>query len=83
MTASPAQRPLQRDRWLRPDQVGERLNVHQKTVYRMSAEGCFVAAKMRGSLRILESSVNEYVLREIKSYAAQHGTTWTDEDHRL
>jgi excisionase family DNA binding protein len=65
-------------RLLRPDQVGDRLNISRSTVYRMISEGCFLVLKIRGSLRITERSLEEFIERQISVFAAENGESVSD-----
>jgi excisionase family DNA binding protein len=62
-----------KDRLLRPDQAAIVLNVHPRTVYRMVAEGAFQCLRVRGSLRILESSLHAYVKRQMEAFELEIG----------
>jgi excisionase family DNA binding protein len=63
-----------KDRLLRPDQAAERLNVSTRSVYRLLAEGQLTGCKIRGCLRVRESSVDDYIRRQIALYALENGT---------
>jgi excisionase family DNA binding protein len=60
------------ERLLRPDQVGEILNISRAGVYRLLAEGQLTGLKVRGSIRILEDSINEYIDRQLVAYILEH-----------
>jgi excisionase family DNA binding protein len=60
-------------RLLRPDQVADLLNISRAGVYRLVAEGQFLALKIRGSLRIWESSISDYLLRQVALAALENG----------
>ena len=62
-----------RDRLLRPDQVSQRLNVSTRSVYRIIEEGHVRALRVRGSLRVLESSVDEYLARQLAEFELEIG----------
>lgn len=64
---------LKRDQLLRPDQVAGRLNVSRRTAYRLIAEGHFKVVPVRGSLRIYESSIDDYLERQLYLYELENG----------
>ena len=53
---------------LRPDQTADRLNVSKYTVYRLINAGEFTTLKVGGSLRVVESSVDRYIKKQIEKY---------------
>ncbi len=62
-----------RDRLLRVDQVAGRLNISLRSTYRLIAEGAFECCKIRGSIRVVESSVNAYIERQISLFSCEVG----------
>jgi excisionase family DNA binding protein len=56
-------------KWLRPDQAADYLAVSKRTVYRLAYDGEFVCAKVRGSLRIRQDSVHNYMHRQAQNYS--------------
>lgn len=62
-----------KDHLLRPNQVADRLNVCVKTVYRLISDGHFRAIKARGSLRVFESSLTDYIDRQAALFALETG----------
>ena len=60
-------------RLLRPDQTAERLNVHKRTVYRLCDRGDLVCLRIGAALRVVESSVDRYVDRQIERHYLDTG----------
>lgn len=67
------------DRLLRPDQAAELLNVSTRSIYRLLAEGQLTGLKVRGCLRVRESSVNDYISRQVALYLLENGTADAEE----
>jgi excisionase family DNA binding protein len=63
-----------KDRLIRPDQTAQKLNVSTRTIYRLLAEGQLTGCKIRGCLRVRESSVEDYIRRQIALYQLENGT---------
>jgi len=63
-----------KDQLLRPDQVAEKLNVSTKTIYRLLGEAQLVGLKVRGSIRIPEASVTDYIKRQVALFQLVNGT---------
>lgn len=61
------------DRLLRIDQAAERLNCSERTLYRIVADGELLALKVRQSLRILESSLEAYIQKQIGVFQSENG----------
>lgn len=55
-----------KERLLRVDQAATRLNTSPRTVYRLAGEGVFNSCKIGGSLRIIESSLEKYIKKQIE-----------------
>jgi excisionase family DNA binding protein len=60
-------------RLLRPDQVADRLCISKRSAYRLINQGAFSALKVGCSLRVMESSVDAYVRRQIEIHAIETG----------
>jgi excisionase family DNA binding protein len=65
---------------LNVEQAASRLNVSTRTVYRMIAEAQLVGLKVRGSLRVLESSLDDYIKRQIFAYSLEVGVDFVTEN---
>ena len=63
----------QRSQLLTIDEVAKRLNKSPKSVRRMIKNSHFRVLKVVGSIRILESSVNEYIDRAIDLFLLENG----------
>ncbi len=57
---------------LRPDELQDRLNISRATVYRLIAAGHFECLKVGGSLRILSTSVDSYIKRQMDIFALEN-----------
>jgi len=69
-------------RLLRPDEVAEILNISKKTVYRLCGCGdlvCLPVGKGGRTLRVIPSSVNEYIQRQTKKYILSEGILKNDD----
>ncbi len=64
---------MKKNRLLNVQQAGKLLNVSPRTIYRLVADGQFVVLKVKGSLRITDYSLNEYINRQISKYALENG----------
>jgi excisionase family DNA binding protein len=64
-----------KDTLLTPEAVAARLNISRAGAYRLLKSGQFVGLKVRGSLRILESSVEEYIERQIALFQLENGNS--------
>lgn len=62
-----------KDKLLRPDQVATMLNVSVRSIYRLLEEGYLRGLRIRGSIRILETSIYQYVDDQIDSFALETG----------
>jgi excisionase family DNA binding protein len=60
-------------RLLRWDQVAERLNISRAKVYRLIAQGHFVALNVGRSVRITEASLDDFIDRQIYTFALNNG----------
>jgi excisionase family DNA binding protein len=65
---------------LRPDQAGERLKISRSGVYRLLSEGQLRGLKVRGSVRVVESSIDDYLQRQICAFALENGEPETVSD---
>lgn len=61
------------DKLLSVSIAARRLNVSDRTVYRLLAEGQFIALRVRGLIKITEGSVQDYFARQIALYALENG----------
>jgi excisionase family DNA binding protein len=68
MTQTPS-----RGKLLKPAQVADFLNISRAGIYRLVGEGQLVALKVRGSLRIFEESVDDYLSRQSALFALENG----------
>ena len=69
-------------RLLNVDEAAARLNVSSRSIYRLISEAQLVGLKVRGSLRVLESSIDSYIERQILSYSLEVGVDFmTDDDN--
>ena len=59
--------------WLRPDEAARELSVSLKTIYRMAADGAFICAKIRGSLRVYAPSLESYLHDQVQFFAIETG----------
>jgi excisionase family DNA binding protein len=59
--------------WLTPGEAAEQLNVSVKTVYRLSSEGAFLCAKIRGSLRVYGPSLDNYLHDQVQMFSIEAG----------
>lgn len=62
-----------KDRLLRVDEVSKRLNCNARTVYRIIADGDLAALKVRGSLRVTESTLQHYIEKQILKFQQENG----------
>jgi len=69
---------MKKDRLLNTQQAAEILNVSVSTLYRIIADGQFIVFKARGSTRILETSIDAYIQRQIHLYAMINGISVSD-----
>ena len=53
---------LKKTKLLRPDQVAQRLNVSRGKIYRLLAKKCFIGLKIGCSTRIVEDSLEKYIV---------------------
>jgi len=67
---------MDNDRLLRPDQVADWLGISRRKVYYLAANAEFECLKIGGSLRILTSSVEEYIENQIRAFDQKKG--WSD-----
>jgi excisionase family DNA binding protein len=58
---------------LRVEQCAERLNISKRQAYRLISCGCFTSLKVGHSLRVIESSVDSYLKKQIELYAVESG----------
>jgi len=58
---------------LRPDEVATILNISNRSVYRLVSAGHFEVCRIGGSLRVIESSVRDYIKRQIRLYQVENG----------
>ena len=71
-----------KSRLLNVDEAAARLNVSSRSIYRLISEAQLVGLKVRGSLRVLESSIDSYIERQILSYSLEVGVDFmTDDDN--
>jgi excisionase family DNA binding protein len=54
-------------------ETAEYLNVSERTAYRMVADAQITGLKIRGSLRILRKSIDDYIDRMVSNYALENG----------
>jgi excisionase family DNA binding protein len=66
--------------WLRPYEAANQLNVSLKTIYRLSQEGAFVCAKIRGGLRIYSPSLVSYLHDQVQIYSIETGISLSNMD---
>ena len=69
---------LQSGRQFRIDDLIDMLSVSRRTVYRLIAEGQVIAMKVRGGYRILESSIDSYISRQIFLHSLETGLDVSD-----
>lgn len=62
-----------KDRLLRPTEVAERLAVSDRTIYRLLESGELRGLRIRGAVRVLPASVDEYLRRKISEYQLEIG----------
>lgn len=70
----------QRDRLLTVRTVAGWLNVTPRKIYLLAADGAFKAVKIGAALRIFESSVHDYLEREIFRFELETGNTLSDRE---
>jgi excisionase family DNA binding protein len=64
---------------LRPDEVALRLNISRRQAYRLIESGELVALRVRCSLRVVESSIDQYLKKQIELFAVESGLIDFDE----
>jgi excisionase family DNA binding protein len=67
-----------RDKLLRVDEVAERLNCSPRTVYRILSEGQLSALKVRGSLRIMETTLEHFIQQQVAAFELENGVPSDD-----
>ena len=60
-------------RYLRPNEVGEMLDLSTRTVYRLCESGEFLAFNVGKSLKICAKSVEIFIKKQIRKYQYKHG----------
>ena len=60
-------------RLLNVDQAAERLNVSKSSIYRLLSEGQLYALRVRGSTRLPEDGIDDYIDRQILKYQLDEG----------
>jgi excisionase family DNA binding protein len=63
----------ERPKLLRVDEVALQLNVSKRTIYRLVSEAHFECLRIRGSIRITENSVKNYIKRQIYLFQLENG----------
>ncbi|MCA1742760.1 MAG: helix-turn-helix domain-containing protein [Desulfonatronovibrio sp.] len=58
---------------LRPDQVADRLSVSKRKVYYLVHDGELSALKIGASLRIVDSSVDKFLDKQIQKFSLDTG----------
>ena len=67
-----------RGRLLRPDQVAGIMNCGRSSVYRLLAEAQLTGARVRGSVRVWESSIFAYLERQTELFALEFNDSVSD-----
>jgi len=69
-----------KDRWLRASQVGIWLNLNDTQVYDLAGAGEFITMRVgiRG-IRILESSVDDFIKRRVNLFILESGLILSEE----
>lgn len=62
---------LGRGRLLRPDQVMAILNCSRSSVYRLLSEAHLTGIRVRGSIRVWEKSLSDYLDRQIELFTLE------------
>ena len=68
-------------RWLTIRSVSTHLGISDRGVYRLAAEGSLIAAKFRGSVRILANSLEHYEKACLAQYALENGIGIEDDEN--
>ena len=68
------------EKFLTIKHVAEKLDVSDRTVYRLAAEGQLRCLKIRSALRVLESSFQSYLQRQIEIYDTEVGRREVEDD---
>lgn len=67
-------------RLLNTNQAAKKLNISIRTPHRRIAEGHFITLKIGRVIRILESSIDSYIERQIYLYELENGIPVSDDD---